>query len=197
MKQKLTAALLDVSLRDSRFCAELLRMLTKGGEAPSVGETPSGLPQYIGRTPEEPLRSGVRVQTQGKTADISIVENAVPKEALEDMVLATPQDVLAVFLCMEGIIGVDEAMTQVQCSGRQGLFLNLKNPESDLLQLLESTRWGTKGALRLLEKLYAQNDWTQGGGTPQGGRRKQIQTHAASPAGAALERDFSCSLYRL
>ncbi len=165
MKQKLTAALLDVSLRDSRFCAELLRMLTKGGEAPS------GPPQYIGRPPEEPLRSGVRVQTQGKTADISIVENAVPKEDLEDMVLAIPQDVLAVFLCMEGIIGVDE--------------------------LLESTRWGTKGTLRLLEKLYAQNDWTQGGGTPQGGRGKQIQTHAASPAGAALERDFSCSLYRL
>ena len=187
MKQKLTAALLDVSLRDSRFCAELLRMLTKGGEAPS------GPPQYIGR----PLRSGVRVQTQGKTADISIVENAVPKEALEDMVLAIPQDVLAVFLCMEGIIGVDEAIIQVQYSGRQGFFLNLKNPESDLLQLLESTRWGTKGTLRLLEKLYAQNDWTQGGGTPQGGRRKQIQTHAASPAGAALERDFSCSLYRL
>lgn len=80
MKQKLTAALLDVSLRDSRFCAELLRMLTKGGEAPS------GPPQYIGRPPEEPLRSGVRVQTQGKTADISIVENAVPKEDLEDMV---------------------------------------------------------------------------------------------------------------
>ena len=139
MKQKLTAALLDVSLRDSRFCAELLRMLTKGGEAPSVGETPSGLPQYIGRTPEEPLRSGVRVQTQGKTADISIVENPVPKDALEDMVLEIPQDVLAVFLCMEGIIGVDEAMTQVQYSGRQGLFLNLKNPESDLPQLLEST----------------------------------------------------------
>ena len=161
MKQKLTAALLDVSLRDSRFCAELLRMLTKGGEAPS------GPPQYIGRPPEEPLRSGVRVQTQGKTADISIVENAVPKEDLEDMVLAIPQDVLAVFLCMEGIIGVDEAIIQVQYT------------------------------LRLLEKLYAQNDWTQGGGTPQGGRRKQIQTHAASPAGAALERDFSCSLYRL
>ncbi|WP_304965095.1 hypothetical protein [uncultured Oscillibacter sp.] len=133
MKQKLTAALLDVSLRDSRFCAELLRMLTKGGEAPS------GPPQYIGRPPEEPLRSGVRVQTQGKTADISIVENPVPKDALEDMVLEIPQDVLAVFLCMEGIIGVDEAMTQVQCSGRQGLFLNLKNPESDLPQLLEST----------------------------------------------------------
>lgn len=90
------AALLDVSLRDSRFCAELLRILTKGGEAP---------PQYIGRPPEEPLRSGVRVQMQGKTADISVVENAVPKEALEDMVLAIPQDVLAVFLCMEGIIG--------------------------------------------------------------------------------------------
>ena len=185
MKQKLTAALLDVSLRDSRFCAELLRMLTKGGEAPS------GPPQYIGRPPEEPLRSGVRVQTQGKTADISVVENAVPKEALEDIVWAIPQDVLAVFLCMEGIIGVDEAIIQVQYSGRQGFFLNLKNPESDLLQLLESTRWGTKGTLRLLEKLYAQNDWTQGG------RRKQIQTHAASPAGAALERDFSCSLYRL
>ena len=53
--------------------------------------------------------------------------------------MATPQDVLAVFLCMEGIIGVDEAIIQVQYSGRQGFFLNLKNPESDLPQLLEST----------------------------------------------------------
>ena len=49
MKQKLTAALLDVSLRDSRFCAELLRMLTKGGEAPS------GPPQYIGRRRKSPF----------------------------------------------------------------------------------------------------------------------------------------------
>ncbi len=103
------------------------------------GCSPKVAKRHQVRPPEEPLRSGVRVQTQGKTADISIVENPVPKDALEDMVLAIPQDVLAVFLCMEGIIGVDEAMTQVQCSGRQGLFLNLKNPESDLPQLLEST----------------------------------------------------------